>query len=121
MTKRIGLELILPLAATLPFERHMRWAQAAHKRGKFFEGLLGRAAPLAAVLTNFRPPPGPLSIVLGFLRPSLTEAADLLGSKLKEANADALAKQDYLRAALTGFRIELDNAEEEQVLLRSQR
>ena len=43
VTERVGLDLILPLAAMLPFERHVRWAQAKQIPGKVAENLLGGA------------------------------------------------------------------------------
>jgi len=35
----------------------------------------------------------------------------------QEKNSEALAKHDYMAAVLTGFRLDLDNGEEERVLL----
>ena len=60
--------------------------------------------------------------MLSLVGPDLVnDAAKLAGDKLKEINAEALAKQDYLAATLTGFRMDLDEGEEEQILLRSRR
>ena len=50
-----------------------------------------------------------------------SDAAKLAGDKLREINSEALAKQDYLTATLTGFRLDLDKGEEERILLRSRR
>jgi hypothetical protein len=135
VTKRVGLDLILPLAAMLPFERHVRWAQAMHVRGKVVENLLSGAGALAAALIGAkgkRPgarigklpgPIGPLANLVGFtlLEEVLNDAAKLAGDKLREINSEALAKQDYLTATLTSFRMDLDKGEEEQILLRSRR
>ena len=44
VTERIGLDLILPLAAMLPLERHIRWAQQKQIPAKVAEELLGGAA-----------------------------------------------------------------------------
>src|SRR5664280_214142 len=127
VTKRVGLELILPLAAMLPFERHVRWAQAKQIPGKVAENLLSGAGALAAVLIGSKvKPPGPMGLLLnlvGFVlsKEVLDDAAKLAGDKLRAINAEALAKHDYLTATLTGFRMDLDKGEKEQILLRSRR
>ncbi len=125
VTERVGLELILPLAAMLPFERHVRWAQLKQTPGKVAENLLSGAGTLAAGLLGGRAKlPGPLGLVqslAGLLlsKEMLDDAARLAGDKLKEINAAALAKHDYLAATLTRFRMDLDRGEEERILLRS--
>ena len=127
VTKRVGLDLILPLAAILPFERHVRWTQATQLPSKVAENLLGGAGALAAVLLGKRvwpsSPAGALLTLVGSVlsKEVVESAAKLAGDKLKERNAEALAKHDYLTATLTGFRMDLDKGEKEQVLLRSQR
>ena len=123
VTERIGLELILPLAAMLPFERHVRWAQAMHNRGKVAENLLGGARALApAVIGLMSLLPGRIGLVMNRVdSKAVDDAAKLAGDKLKEANAEALAKRDYMAATLTRFRMDLDEGEEEQILLRSLR
>jgi len=127
VTKRVGLELILPLAAMLPFERHVRWAQAKQIPGKVAENLLSGAGALAAVLIGSKvKPPGPMGLLLnlvGFVlsKEVLDDAAKLAGDRLREINSEALAKHDYLTATLTGFRMDLDKGEKEQILLRSRR
>jgi hypothetical protein len=127
VTKRVGLELILPLAAILPFERHVRWAQAKQIPGKVAENLLGGAGALAAALigSKFKPagPVGPLLKLVGLVlsKEVLDAAAKLAGDKLREKNSEAIAKHDYMTATLTGFRMDLDKGEKEQILLRSLR
>ncbi|SLF30792.1 Uncharacterised protein [Mycobacteroides abscessus subsp. bolletii] len=127
VAKRIGLELILPMAAILPFERHLRWARAKQIPGKVAENLLSGAGALAAALigTKFKSPgpAGPLLKIVGrvFSKEVLNTAAQLAGDKLREANSEALAKNNHMTATLTGFRMDLDKGEKEQILLRSQR
>lgn len=130
VTKRVGLELILPLAAMLPIERYARWAQAKELRGKVVEKLLLGTEALAAVLIqsdgNF---PGILGHLLNrFDTKQVKDAAKLAGDvaklagdKLREVNSEARAKQDNLKATLSGFRMDLETGEEEQILLRSRR
>jgi Double-GTPase 2 len=123
VTERVGLELILPLAAMLPFERHVRWARAKQIPAKVAENLLGGAGALAAALIGRKVKlPGPIGLLLSHVGPNLmNDATKLAGDKLKKINSEALAKQEYLAATLTGFRMDLDKGEEEQILLRSRR
>ncbi|SES86833.1 TRAFAC clade GTPase domain-containing protein [Geodermatophilus poikilotrophus] len=122
VTERVGLEMILPLAAMLPFERHIRWARAKLLPGKVAETLLRGVAPLANVLTKrLGKLPGPLGRLSKFVGPGLEEVARLAGDKLREVNAEALAEHDYLRATLTGFQLDLERGEAEHIFLKSPR
>jgi hypothetical protein len=122
VTERVGLNMVLPLAAMLPFERHARWAQRKQIPGKVAESLLRGVGPLADVLTGRKSRlPGPLGQLLKIVGPGLKVATEIAGDKLKEINAEALAKHDYLKATLTRFQMDLDKGEEEQILLRSLR
>ncbi|MER7471222.1 hypothetical protein [Micromonospora sp. NPDC000018] len=123
VTERVGLELILPLAAMLPFERHVRWNQAWQIPGKVAESLLNGAGSLAAALLGRKSTlPGPLGHLMNLIGPDVVDdAVKLVGDKLRKMNSEAVAKQEYLAATLTGFRMDLDHGEEEQILLRSRR
>jgi hypothetical protein len=89
------------------------------------ENLLGGAGALAAALigSKFKPPGpvGPLLKLVGFVlsKEVLNAAAKLAGDKLRDINSEAMAKNDYMTATLTGFRMDLDKGEKEQILLRS--
>ena len=91
------------------------------------EKLLGGAGALAAVLIGIKvKPAGPKGALMKLVGAVLSEevlndAAKLAGDKLREINADALAKRDYLTATLTGFRMDLEKGEKEQILIRSRR
>ncbi|MFC8537186.1 hypothetical protein ACFUJY_25170 [Streptomyces sp. NPDC057249] len=125
VTKRVGMDLILPLAAMLPFERHVRWGQSKQIPAKVAEGLLAGVGALATVLLEKKvKPAGPAGAVLNLVsrvlsKELLDEAVKATGEKLKNMNSEAMAKQNYLTATLTRFRMDLDRGEEEQVLLRS--
>jgi hypothetical protein len=123
VTKRVGLELLLPLAAMLPFERHVRWAQVMHARGKVAENLLDGAGALAAALIGRKSNGlGPIGHLLNLVGPNLVnDAAKMATDKLREINSEALAKGDNLTATLTRLRMDLDKGEDEQILLRSRR
>lgn len=133
VTERIGVELLLPLASVLPFERHVRWAQTKEIPGKVAEQLLGKAAAVGAPAmaltllgTKFLKLPGPVGVVATLVsgalsKDTLTDAANLAGDKLKQVNAQALAKKQTLTAILTRFKIDLEQGEADDVLRRSQR
>ncbi|WP_298945018.1 ATP/GTP-binding protein [uncultured Microbacterium sp.] len=125
VTERVGLDLVLPVAAILPLERHARWAQLQQLPAKVAENLLnGGARVLAAALIGkaIVKAPGPIGFLLALINPDVVdEAAKLAGEKLREVNADAIAKHNYVTATLTQFQMDLDKAETEQTLLRSLR
>ncbi|TFD16594.1 ATP/GTP-binding protein [Cryobacterium sp. TMT1-21] len=130
LDKRVGVELLLPLAAMLPFERHITWAKNIRNGGKVMESLIGHAgsmvaaAEMAATLLNKVKWPGPLGIVQSVLTNALSDgllrdAVNLAEDQLKKINSDALAKHDYLAATLTKFQMDLNQAEKENIFLRS--
>ncbi|TNH27797.1 ATP/GTP-binding protein [Micromonospora orduensis] len=122
VAERVGLDLVLPLAAVLPFERHHRWHELTQLPTRLFEGLLGRADDLALALLAKTKLPGPLGLLMNLVGPDLiSNAAKLAGDKLRAVNAEALSKKEFLSATLTGFRIDLEKGEENQILLRSVR
>lgn len=126
ITKRVGLDLILPIAAMLPFSRYVRWALAMRKGAKVAEHLLGVAKPVADFIGNDRMAlllarlPGPIGNVVALIGPFLMQTVlDLAGTKLLDMHAEAKAKHDFLTETLTGFQLELDRGDSEKVLLRS--
>jgi hypothetical protein len=123
VTKRVGLDLILPLAAMLPFERLVRWEQVTQIPLKVLENLLGGAGDLVVLKWIGRKVrlPGTMGRLLKVAIPIFMSVAELAGEKLGERNSEALAKHDYLTATLTSFRMDLNKAEEEEILLRSRR
>lgn len=138
VTKRVGLDLILPLAAIVPFERHVRWIEQKKAGAKVAEELLdgagalaaavlgmagGRVGKLGALVGRFDARIRTLMAVLGSEQVStlVNSAAELAGNKLRERNAEALARQDYMAALLTGYQMDLEKGEADEVLLLSQR
>jgi hypothetical protein len=130
LDKRVGVELLLPLAAMLPFERHVTWAKNIHNGGKVVESLIGHAgsmvgaAAMAATLINKVKLPGPFGMVQGVLVRALSDgllqdAVNIADDQLKKINSDAIAKRDYLAATLTKFQMDLNRAEKEKIFLRS--
>ena len=126
VTKRVGLDLILPIAAMLPFSRYVRWALAMRKGAKVADHLLRVARPVADFIGNDRLPallarlPGPIGNVVALIGPFLMQTVlDLVGTKVLDMHEEAKAKHDFLAETLTGFQLELDRGDGEKVLLRS--
>lgn len=119
---RIGLDLILPVAAMLPFERHVQWVRKRQIGAKVAEELLEGAGALAAVVIGKAKFAGPKGIVAAFLgTKGANVAADLGVEQLKKINSAALAKHDYMAAVLTRFGLDLEDGEDKRVLLMSRR
>lgn len=127
--RRIGVDLILPLAAILPFERHVWWAAKKMLPGQVAEQALEQAGLLAGAIFNLtnkvrvgKDTNPALASLLGFLKlvkpDHIEKAINLVGDKLEDANRHAVASHDHLAAVLTGFKIALENAEKNRVLLR---
>ncbi len=128
VTERVGLDLVLPVAAMLPFERHIRWVEEKRIGANVVEELLGGVEELAAGLiakAKLFDKAGPKGFLVGLVGRGVANAAlaaaKLAGDELEKRKAEALAKHDYMAAVLTGFRLDLVKAEEERILLRSQR
>lgn len=121
LDERVGLDLILPVAAILPFERHVKWTQKQQLPAKVADNLLGGAREMAAglVALNLKKP-GPVGAILALIGPDvIDQAAKMAQDKLREVNAEAISKHNYVTATLTKFRMDLNEGEDEQVLLRS--
>jgi len=118
VTKRVGLDLILPLAAMLPFERHIAWAKAKTLPVKVAQDLLRSADALARVLVKTKildRLPAPFNAAVKVAIPAVLEAAvQLAGQPLQAAHAAAVADRDNLAATLTGFKMDLQRGKDDQ-------
>ncbi|PPG63120.1 ATP/GTP-binding protein [Rathayibacter sp. AY2B7] len=126
ISKRIGVDLILPIAAMLPFSRYIRWAAAMKGGGAVAERLLAFAVPIAALVGKLKLPAplarlgGPIAAFAGFVGPGLgAAAAEFAGKKVRGLHDDARARHDFLAETLTAFELDLDRGVDEKVLLRS--
>ena len=122
--ERVGVELMLPLAATFAVERKLRWAKKLHYRGRVAEVFMGGVPKLLAAGLRLlgTKVPGPWGPIIAAIDPNALERLGALaGEKLQDVNGEALAKRDYLTAILTGFQLELEQGEQERVLLKSLR
>ncbi|MFK0009293.1 ATP/GTP-binding protein [Paenarthrobacter sp. NPDC090520] len=125
VTKRVGLDLILPIAAMLPLSRFLPWAQAMTKGTGAAKQLFKVVTPLVEVLGKARLPvlmarlPVPVATAAALLSPALSKSAfDFAGGKVEDLHVQAREKHDFLAETLTGFQMELDRGDEEKVLLR---
>lgn len=130
VTQRVGIDLILPMAAVLPFERHVRWVQAEKVSKRVASELLSGAEVVASALGiassvvtllmgKKGKVAGTIGLLLGRLAPSMEEALKSAGSKVKASEKATATKQENLAATLEGFRRDLDAGEEAGVLARS--
>lgn len=128
VTERIGLDLVLPMAAMLPFERHIRWADRKQIPAKVAAELLDGAGVMAVALIGKTKKLAPLMDLLESwgiggkeVDAAMKTAAKISGEQLRKMNSDALAKRDHLAAVMTGFRLDLEDGEANRVLLRSKK
>lgn len=132
VSQRIGIDLILPMASVLPFERHVRWAQAERVGKKVAKELMGGAEVLASafgtgtglvalLLAKRSKAAAAAGLALSKLAPSLEEAVKAAGAKLDAADEAAATKHENLAVTLAGFRRDLDAGEANHVLIRSLR
>ena len=125
VTKRVGLDLILPIAAMLPLSRFLPWARLMTKGTGAAKYLVNAALPLVerlggpklnALISRL---PAPVATAATLLSPVLSQPAyDFAGSKVEDLHIQAKEKHDFLTETLTGFQMELDRGDAEKVLLR---
>lgn len=124
VTKRLGLDLILPVASLLPLERRVQWMEKVQIPMNVLESLADGAEAMAAVLIGGRidkiiaklPRVGPL--VSKAAIPTVLAAVKMSQDKLEQVNAEARANHDYLTATLTQFKLELDQGVTDKLLIR---
>ncbi|MDV6300383.1 hypothetical protein R3P82_14840 [Dietzia maris] len=121
LKRQQGLDLILPISALMPFERHVKWTDTLKLPGKVAENLLDHAKLYTTVLMVFAQRlPGPFSKIAALIGPAvLAEAADLAGGRLRSFNKEATAKGNVLAARIMRFKIDLEDAEESASLIRA--
>jgi len=137
VTERIGLDLLLPITAMLPLERHIKWAEQKQIGAKVAENLLAGVGTLATALLGKSKDEGikklkgiknvrnlkDLKGLAGgqLVAGALAVAANLGTDQLVKINSAALAKRDHLVAVLSRFRLDLDEGEQQRVFLRSRK
>ncbi len=129
LTRRIGLDLVLPVASILPLQRRVQWQEKHDIPGKVLDSLADGAELLAAGLTGEKfaaiekllalvnpGKGGKARKIAAVALPILADAARLVGPKLREMNAQARAQHDYLRATLTQFKLDLEQGVDDKVI-----
>ena len=119
VSKQVGVRLILPIAAMLPFSRHVRWAKALRNGSKVANDLMRSAGPLLALIVAKLKLPGPLKLVTVALPFIFDTVFEHSREKIQDVHDGAVAKHDFLTAVLTGFELELRQAVEDRVLQKS--
>jgi hypothetical protein len=130
VTKRVGVDLILPVASLLPLERRLLWSQRLEVPRRVLDTLADGAEGIALVLTGGvmmrldkvlakLPKVGPVASKAAI--PLLLAAVNTAGPKLKQVNAQARENQDYLTATLTQFKLDFEQGIKDRLLLRSLR
>lgn len=127
VTKRVGLDLILPISAILPFDRHLTWAQMIKMPAELLQNLLGPdslVAEIALALILKKNLPGPFGMIQKAVmtivgRQAMLETMKKVQEKISEINRDASVKHDALSGILARFSRDLKRGEEEKVLFRS--
>jgi double-GTPase-like protein len=126
VTKRVGIDLILPVASLLPLEHLVQWQEKIKIPMKVLDTLAddtlanvlisGMSVGVGKVVAML-PKVGPLASKAAM--PALAAALKTAESQLRQINAQAREKHDYLTAALTQFKLDLDQGETDRLLIRS--
>jgi hypothetical protein len=123
VSKRVGLDLILPIASILPLERRVQWHDQMELPRKVLDTFADNADAVAAVLASG----GAVERLLGRLprvgryaaklHPILIRAVERSGQGLQDLNARARADQDFITATVTQFKLDFDNGVGARLLL----
>ena len=128
VTKRVGIDLILPVASLLPLERRVQWQEKMKLPMQVLDTMADGAESLAKVLVGKKgdaleklvarvPKVGPLASKVAI--PAVNAAIRMAASELKKINEQAKANHDHLTATLTQFRLDLDQGETDGRLIRA--
>jgi hypothetical protein len=126
VTKRVGINLILPVASLLPLEHLVQWQEKIKIPIQVLDNLAD--STIANVLTGsvgfgiskavaLLPKVGPLASTAAI--PAAIAAVKMAKPKLRQINEQARQKHDYLTATLTQFKLDLDQGETDRLLIRS--
>ncbi len=126
VTKRVGIDLILPVSSLLPLEHLVQWQEKIKIPMKVLDTLgdgalanvliSGMSFGLAKVVAML-PTVGPFASKAA--KPALAAALKMAESQLRQVNAQAREKHDYVTATLTQFKLDLDQGETDRLLIRS--
>lgn len=119
VTERIGLDLVLPLAAMIPFERHRTWVNQKKAVGRASEYLLSGTELIAASLFGKGFLEDPKAFVIKLLggQAAVSAIVDRSRDKLIKIRQDSMVKHDYFAAVIADFELAMKKAEADQILL----
>ena len=127
VTERIGLDLILPLAALLPLQRHVRWIDQKKAVGDLAEEFVSAAGPLAAAFTSKagwlfeKFVPGNSKMWANLSAVSVNWGVQRADKTLKEKNSKTTATYGEMKQVLDAYEAALNKGEAAEVLLLSRR
>lgn len=128
VSRRIGLNLLLPVASILPLERRVQWQKKMDIPWKVVASLADGAEVLAAGLVGakFSKIEAAVSKMLKSSKagdmaakaalPLLIKAVGTTGAKLTDMHEQARSQHDSLRATLTLFKLELEQGVADKVI-----
>lgn len=129
VTQRVGLDLILPVASLLPLERRVQWSEQLDIPRRVLDTLADGADVLAAALIGGQmfgldkalaklfPKIGPFASKA--VLPVLAAAAKATSDQLRQVNAEARERKDYLTATLTQFKMDIDQGVSYHLFIKS--
>lgn len=124
--KRVGVDLILPVASLLPLERLAQWYTTYDIPLQALGGLVDNAEMLAEVLTGTGAMTASKALakvpkvgkLLGLVAvPAIAKLVGRGQAQLESWYDQANGNQDYLRATLARFRIDLDRGAADDILI----
>lgn len=126
VNQRIGLDLLLPVAALFPMERLVAWHRNRLLPAQAFEKLLGDASALALPFLNrisslklIAKLPAPVQGILGSAAFAMAQkAATMSLDSLRRINAEAQARNDYLTAMVSGFGMTIEQGINDRILIK---
>lgn len=124
VTKRIGVDLILPVASLLPLQRRVRWSERMTIPSKVLDSMADGAETIAAGLSSgkYARVTQLVSMIPGPIGRSqrgaslLAQAVVIAGPALKDLNAQARTNGEYLKATLTQFKLDIEQGASEKVI-----
>lgn len=127
ISQRKGIDVLLPLACVLPVERHLRWQKikmiplwAMKKLDQ--AGAVKIAAPfLLKVASPLKFGKGAKAVAAAAFTMIVERVVDLPTEVLEEQSKNALEKSGFLTALVAVFTKTLNQAEQDQILVREQR
>jgi hypothetical protein len=126
VTKRVGIDLLLPVASLLPLEHLVQWQEKIEIPMKVLDTLSdgtvakvligGMSSGVVSKVVAKLPTVGPIAIKAAL--PALVAAVKMAQSQLRQINEQARERHDYLTATLTQFKLDLDQGETDRLLIR---